>query len=493
MYLLGIDAGTSVVKAALFDRDGQELGAARRPSPLITPRSGWVEADMHETWRITCAAISDLLAQMQIDPAHIAAVGVTGQMVGAWLIDEQGQPLRNAMLHVDNRAQPLMAELGEQHPGFMSHVFDFSGAAMQPGCTLPLVAWMDQNEPELLDRAAHVLCCKDWLIYQLTGSIQIDTSEVTVLPGDTRARDYAEPLFDLMGIRSRRHLFPPVAASDDIVGVISPEAAQQTGLAAGTPVVAGAGDVLASTIGVGAVTPGTACTLLGTACHNGLVTAEPAFEPRDVGLMFSHPGGYWVRMMLNVLGTPNLDWAIAQFFSDLPADDLFVQLEARAEASGIGANGLIFLPYLSPTGLFTPFVEPRARAEFFGLTIDHTRDDMLRAVYEGVAYCIRDSYDTIPAPIEEIRLSGGGANSAFWSQMIADITGRRILVPHGSEFGARGAAILAGRGLGWYEALSDVPVAIDRSYEPQQTQRYEPSFRRYQALAQALRPVWNMP
>jgi sugar (pentulose or hexulose) kinase len=495
-FLLGIDAGTSVVKAAIFDPYGNEIGVAARPTTLKTPRPGWVEVSLTEIWEKTVAAIREVFDKHQIDPKAIAGIGVTGQMVGVWLIDKRGLPVRDAILHIDQRAQQWIEECQKEDTEFLSNIFDYSGSAMQPGCTLPLIAWLDKHEPEILARTANVLCCKDWLIYQLTGTIQIDPSEASVMPGDTRARGYAEPLFNYMKINQHRALFPKLIDSEQIVGAIHRNAEERTGLYSGTPVVAGTGDVLASSIGAGAVEPGTAYTILGTALINGVITEKPIEKPYGIGFTFCQPTGFWVRVMVNVLGTPNLDWCVNQFFTDLKElspGDRFEELERYAHHSGAGAQGVIYLPYLSPTGMFAPFVEPSARANFFGLSLDHSRGDMLRAVYDGIALSIRHCYESMPVDVQEIRLTGGGARSSFWSQIIADCTGKRCIVPKGSELGAKGAALLAGVGIGWYESINAASkmVEILRIHEPQQTTVYDDAFITYTEMVQTLRPVWQ--
>lgn len=500
-YILGLDAGTSVVKAALFDQTGGELAAIQRRTTLQSPRPGWSEVSMEQTWSMACAAIRGLLTRHQIPGEQIAAVGVTGNMVGAWLIASDGRPLRNAILWNDNRTQELIDRLSARFPGFMSTIFQTSGSVMQQGCTLPVMRWLAEHEPHTLERAAAVLCCKDWICFKLTGSLQVDPTEASVMPGDTRKRGYSEAMFDLFGLRPYRHLFPLIVPSDQIIGGITPEAARETGLHPGTPVVAGAGDVPASAIGLGAVTPGVACTLLGTNILNCLVVSKPLFEPPDMGLLFVLPGGHWLRTMVNVSGTTSLDWFINQFcqqeLSSAPSSAaLFVQLEELARSSPPGANGVIYLPYLSMQGITVPYCEPAARAEFFGLTDQHQRADLLRAVYEGLALSIRDGYAQLPLSVSEIRLAGGGARSRFWSQIIADCTGKRVIIPEGSEFGARGVALLAAVALGWYASLEEA-VAItggeSQIIEPDSTMTavYDDSYEVYCLLRDSLRPAWR--
>ncbi|MBL8165184.1 MAG: carbohydrate kinase [Anaerolineae bacterium] len=500
-FLLGIDAGTSLIKAAVFTLVGEEVGSAERETPVISPYIGWAESDMGAVWQAARAVIPEALANAGVSGDAVAALGVTGQMVGAWLIDGDGQPVRRAILWCDGRAQGLIDRLSAEQPGFLSTIFDSSGSAMQQGCTLPVLRWLLEHEPETLARARHVLCCKDWLVYNLTGTIQLDPAEVSVMPGSTRDRDLSEAMIDLFGLRGLRSLFPDTRPAENIAGGLLPGVAQALGMRAGIPVAVGTGDVLATVIGAGVVTPGTAVSLLGTNYLNCLVTAEPIFEPRDVGVMFCPPAGGWLRAMLNVSGTTSLDWLIEQFFAAEWAEAgsnaaLFAKLEQMAKASGLGARGVLYLPYLSAQGITAPVYEPNARAEFYGLSLEHTRADMLRAVYEGLALSIRDGYACIPAQINEIRLTGGTARSDFFCQLVADATGKRVTRPQASQFGARGAALLAAVGIGVYASISD---AVERTPLPAQTfapnpanaAQYDVVYARYVKLRTALMNVWR--
>lgn len=497
--LLGIDAGTSVVKAALFTREGSELASCSQRTTLYTPQVGWSEADMTETWEKVIACVRDLLKRADAAPERIAAVGVTGNMVGAWLVDEAGEPVRRAILWNDNRTQPWIEARLAQQPDFMSTIFQSSGSVMQQGCTLPVLRWLDTHEPESLARARTVLCCKDWIVYCLTGTRQLDVTEAAVLPGSARERTYSTAMLEHIGVVDYAHLLPGVVTPGTIVGTIQPDVADLIGLLPGTPVVAGVGDVPAVTIGIGAVEAGTACTILGTNILNGVVVNAPIFEPPDLGLLFTLPDDLWMRTMVNVAGTTNLDWFIANFCPDLrdqSGASVFNQLEALAVESGFGARGILYLPYLSTQGIITPFVEPRARAEFYGVHNNHTRGDFVRAIYEGVALSIRDSFAVIPGQVKTMRLAGGGARSPFWSQMIADCTGLEVQVPSGHEYGAKGVALLAGVAIGWYATLGEAmqtAIQISRVYQPNLTRQaeYTALYAQYQALQKVLLPVWR--
>jgi sugar (pentulose or hexulose) kinase len=498
-FVLGLDIGTSVIKAALFDRHGRETVSSAQRTTLFSPQPGWSEADMTATWHKAAATIRELLATSGIAAEHIAAVGLAGNMIGAWIIDADGQPVRNGILWNDGRSQALLDRMEVENPGVRSYIFGFSGSLIEYGCTLPVLAWLAEHEPESMRRARYVLRSKDWIRFQLTGQIHTDVSEVPGLPGDVRRRDYSPELMRLFGLEAYQDRFPPHVASEAIVGEVLPHAAEVTGLRAGTPVAAGLGDVPAVALGVGAVETGVACSILGTHCINGIVLDQPSFEPKDMGLLFTIPGGRWMRALTNAAGTTNLDWAVRQFVINDPtraSGEAFAQVEAMASRSPVGARGVLYHPYLSASGIISPILEPAARAQFFGLQPEHRREDLLRAVYEGVAFAICDCYAATGANLNEVRLSGGGARSSLWAQIIADVLGVRIIVPKGSEFGAKGAALAAGVGVGWYPSIVEAArtmLDIHRTYEPDAANKpvYDENYALYTALRDALRPFWQ--
>jgi len=489
--LLGLDAGTSIVKAALFDRDGREIAASQRPTQVYSPRPGWMEANLDAIRAAAGAVIGELVAGVGAE--HIAAVGLTANMVGAWLVDAAGRPVRRAILWNDGRAQSVIDRLSAEKPSFMGAIFRSSGSVMQQGCTLPVLRWLLDHEPETLERTAYVLCCKDWLRYCLTGDLALDETEAAVLPGDARGRSISEAMFDWLDVTSLRGRFPAVRPSEALAGVVTEAAAQLTGLRAGTPVVTGAGDVPASILGAGAVRAGEASVVLGTTCLTSVVFDQPVFEPADVGLLFTLPGAGWARVMATVAGTANLDWFVDRFYPAERASLSGAELYARLEAAAASADttGLFYHPYLSEAGIIAPVVEPRARAQFSGLSPAHTRASLLRAVYEGVALSIRDCIAAMPvSAINPVVLSGGGARSAFWCQMIADCLGAEVHVPEGREFGAKGAALLAGTALGWYpspKAASVLTRRIARVYSPDASAapQWDERFRAFAALRNA--------
>lgn len=487
--LLGLDVGTSVIKAALFDRSGREVAEASQRTQLIEAAPGWSELDPAATWTTVGVLCRTVLERLGRGGEAVAAVSITGAMVGAWLIDAAGAPLRPAILWNDTRARSLIAERLATAPDLLSDVFRHSGSVMQLGCTLPVLAWLARHEPDALARARSVLTAKDYIRFQLTGEIGTDETEAAVAPGSARTRSFEPALLPLFGLQAAGGLLPRVARPESLAGTVTAAAATATGLRAGTPVAIGAGDTPCCVIGAGVGVAGYASTVLGTTCLNGVVLDEPSFEPADLGLLFTVPGGSWMKTMVNIAGTTNIDWCLKALCPDLAAlADPYAALERLAEAGGLGAGGVTYVPYLSAGGIIAPRIEPGARGSFLGLDPRHGREHLVRALYEGVALSIRECFDAIGRPIRAIRLSGGGARSALWSQMIADATGTPVEVPVGSQFGAKGAALLAGVAIGWYGSVAEACATtfrLERRHEPDPATRagYEDAYRRYRQVS----------
>jgi sugar (pentulose or hexulose) kinase len=458
---VGLDAGSSVCKAAVFDPDGRALAVAAEPTPLDRSRPGRVEADPDRCWQAATSVLRRAVAAAG-GGDRIAGLGVTGAMVGAWVVDDAGRTLRPGINWEDSRARDLVAGIEAQRPGSLRAIFRSSGSALQHGCTLPVLAWLLRHEPEVMARARWVLGYKDWLRLRLTGEVAADPSEAAVAPGCARTQARSAAMLRLFGLEDAEGLLPPVMPSAAVAGGLAPDAAADTGLPVGLPVATGAGDVIANVIGAGGLRTGAVTALLGTTCMVGLCHDHPVFEPPDLGLLFSLPEGRWFRAMVNVAGTLNLDWAVQLLAPDLAgAPDLWKRVTALAAAEPVGARGLTYLPYLSESGIIAPVVDPDARAQFAGLAPGHDRASLLRAVYEGVAFALADLCDVLGPPGQSaITLTGGGGRSALWCDMIAEATGREVIVPQGTEFGARGAALLAAVALGRAPSVAAASAAL---------------------------------
>jgi sugar (pentulose or hexulose) kinase len=450
---LGLDAGSSVCKAAAFDTEGRLVALATARAPLERSAGGRVEADPERVWAAATSVLREVGSRLE-GRGRPVALGVSGAMVGAWVVDEGGDALRFGINWEDARAGPMLARMEADTPGFLAELFSVSGSVLQQGCTLPVLAVLGAEEPEVLSRAAAVIGLKDWLRARLTGRIATDVSEAAVAPGNARKQGRDAELIARFGLLPYAHLLPEARPSAAPGGAVTHAAAVQTGLPEGLPVAIGAGDVIANVIGAGGLVDGADTALLGTTCMVGRCGTAPTFTPPNLGLLFSLPERHWFRAMVNVAGTANLDWAMSVLCADLAGQaDRFELVTELARAEPVGARGVTYLPYLSESGIIAPKADAAARAQFSGLVPTHGRAALLRAIFEGVAFSIADLTDLLGESAAPITLTGGGARSAIWPEMIAEMTGRPVRLPEGAEFGARGAALLAAVSVGRFASV----------------------------------------
>lgn len=468
-YLLGIDKGTSVIKAVIFDASGKAVGHSQRRVHVLQPVAGWHEEEPEETWTLCTEAIRDAIAAAKLSGNDIAAVGIAGHMGGAWLIAEDGSHVRNAICWPDARAQAEQLELEAR--GALGEIFDISGNGLMPGITAMLLGWLSRHEPDTIDQTSTVLCAKDYLRFRLTGELATDPSDVSFVPGDIDGRRHSARVLELCGAGAWTGKMPRIIDSGAIAGSVTETAARQTGLKAGTPVITGLGDACANAIGVGAVQPGSALTVLGTSCLNSLVTDTPDREPHGLGFLFAMPLGRYVRILPNTSGTIAFDWFLDRFGAPARKDGGtdFEALAAAAAAAPRGAGGVVFIPYVNGSGVLAPFFDPLARGAFFGVGSHTGYDHLLRAVYEALCFATRDCFAAMATPPKSLVLTGGGGKSPFWAQLFADVCGIPIEIASAEESGSLGVALLAGVAAGVWpdlEAATAAACKMSARYEP---------------------------
>jgi xylulokinase len=482
--LLGIDLGTTGCRAVLVTPDGTVVAAASSPYPLLTPHPLWAEQDPESWWVAAVDSVRRVLEARGAVPRSVAAVGLTGQMHGLVLLGTSGEVLRPAILWNDQRTELECAEIVRRVG--VERVLELTGNPALPGFTAPKVLWVRRHEPELHDRIASVLLPKDFIRYRLTGERFSDVSDASgTTLFDVSRREWSAEMLEALEIP--RAWLPEVTESPIVSSRVGSAAARETGLGEGTPVVAGAGDQAAQAVGAGIVDEGSVLITLGT---SGVVfAASRRYRVHPTGSLhaFCHAvPGLWHLMGVMLSAGGSLGWYRATF----AAAEEFETLLAEAAAAPAGSEGLIFLPYLS--GERTPHADPHARGVLFGLTLRHTRPHVTRAILEGVAYGLADSLELMrELSIEprEIRLSGGGARSGLWRQILADTVGVTVAALEASEGAAYGAALLAGVGAGVY---ADVPTAARTVVR--ETGHLEPgphvaTYRRGRAVYRALYPA----
>ena len=498
-YLLGIDAGTTVVKSVVFDLAGNEVSKGGQGIRILHPKPGWAEHDMDEVWAAACNGIKAALAEGKIDPRDIKGVSVSAQGAGTWFVNKKGRPTCPAVSWADGRAADIIDRWNET--GLIDKIFDATGfmyyTASGPGIILP---WFIEHNPKVLDESMAAMWCNDWVRYCLTGEICTDEPDASIAMVDPKTRLYSQEFFKLAGIADWSHLFPPIKASHEIAGKVTRKAAEITGLVEGTPVAVGAWDCSSTALGAGCVNDGEAASIVGTAGIHLCIVDRPAVN-RSYSMACHAVPHRWLINSMAMTAANNLDWFEKEFClaegeeAEKRGVSKYVVFNEVVQKAPLGSNGVYFLPYLQ--GERAPFAEPRARGEFLGLGDWSKRSDLLRAVYEGVALATRHNYEAMEAGVsfERVRLGGGGAQSAVWTQILADCTGKTMEVPSGSEFGARGAAINAAVALGIYANHTEAAkamVKVERVQEPnpRNTEKYSELFRMYVRLVESHRRLW---
>ena len=489
-YWLGLDVGTGGSRALLVDERGALHASFTEPhEEMRMERPLWAEQRPENWWDAARAAIQGVLHESQVNGASVRGVGLTGQMHGLTLLDAEDRVIRPALIWCDQRSQPQVDWIN-RHAGA-----DFVLAAianpMLTGFTLPKLLWVRDHEPANYARVRHVLLPKDYVRFELTGEYASDVSDASGTGlFDVVQRKWSYELVDRVQVD--RAVLPAVAESRAITGRIHSRAAALTGLAAGTPVVAGAGDQAASAVGNGIVEAGIASCTIGT---SGVVFAhlvEPAYDRAGRIHTFCHAvENAWHVMGVTQGAGLSLQWFRNQFAPGTPYEDLI------AEATQASAEGLFWLPYLM--GERTPHLDALARAGWIGITAKHTRGDLIRALLEGVCFSQRDGLDVITAlgvAVDSIRLSGGGARSAMWRQMFADIFNKPVVTLETQEGSAYGAALLAMTGTGVFSSVPEACKAVIREVESirpraAEAERYGRAHEIYQSLYPALRPFYG--
>ena len=492
MHCLGIDVGTGGTRAVLIDGAGQIVASETiEHVPFASPQTGWAEQDPDDWWRAAVSAIRAVLSHDNITPDSISAVGLSGQMHGAVLLDADDKLLRPSIIWCDQRSEAQCQQLTEQIGA--SRLIELTCNPALTGFTLPKILWVKDHEPEHWRRMRSVLLPKDYIRLRLTGDKAIDVADASgTLLLDVSARQWSREMLDAAGIND--NVLPRLFESPEITGSVSQSAAELTGLRAGTPVVAGAGDQAAGAVGMGIVKPGSVSATIGTSGVVFAATNNPALDPKGRVHTFCHaiPNRWHVMGVTQGAGL-SLRWFRDQF-GLAPYD----QLTAEAADVPAGADNLLWAPYLM--GERTPHLDPNARAALVGLTASHTRAHVVRAILEGVAFSLRDSLEIfrdMNVPVESIRLGGGGARSKLWRQIQADVYAHAVDIVQAEEGAAYGAALLAGVGGGLWKSVDDacaeVVRVVDR-IEPDAAavKVLEPLYRSYRELYPALHKVFKV-
>ncbi|MCB1884085.1 MAG: carbohydrate kinase [Geminicoccaceae bacterium] len=504
--LVGIDAGTSMMKAVAFDLEGRQVAVASLPNRYVELGDGGVEQDMAATWEDAAGVLRRLGEAVPDLKGRVAALAVTGQGDGTWLVGEAGGPAAPAWLWLDSRASGIVADLRKGEAGRRFH--ELTGAGLNACMQGAHLAWMARHRPDVLDRAACAMHCKDWLYVNLTGVRATDPSEGSFTFGDFRKGSYAPEILDILGIASCRRLLPPIVDGVRTHHKLTEDAARAVGLLPGTPVVLAYVDVICTGLGGGLYDPvrTVGCTVLGTTGMHMRVAHgldQIALNPAHTGYtMFLPAPDTWAQMQSNMAATLNIDWLVRRaeevltLFGDAPdRREILQRLDGMVADAEPGK--VLYHPFIHEAGERGPFVDPFARAQFLGLTMNAGFVDLMRGVYEGLGFAARDCYAAMGDLPEEVRLAGGAARSRALRRILAACLNRPVRTSHREEAGAAGAAMTAAMALGHYDDLAaccaewvEPTLGEPEAPDPALAARYDALFPVYREGYRRMVPVW---
>lgn len=495
---LGVDIGTSGTKSLAMDETGKILATATAEYPIYHPQPGWSEQNPSDWWEATIKTVRQLVRQAKLKPADVKGIGLSGQMHGSVFLDKDNQVLRPALLWNDQRTAAECAEIQERAGGRKRLIRMVSNPALT-GFTAPKILWLRNHEPKLYGKLRKVLLPKDYIRFCLTGEYATEVSDASgTLLLDVGKRRWSSALLEKLEIDSS--LLPACYESVEVSGQLSASAAKELHLAPGIPVVGGGGDQAAGAVGNGIVKSGVISATMGT---SGVVFShsdEMQTDPEGRLHTFCHAvPGKWHQMGCVLSAGGSLQWFRNHFGQEAMREakkrkvDPYEILTEQAAQAPPGCEGLFFLPYL--TGERTPHADPYARAAWIGLTPRHGREYLVRAVMEGATYAMKDSLELIKGlgvPVQQIRVSGGGARSAFWRQMQADIYGQSVVTINAEEGPAYGVALLAAAGTGFFNSVEEactaaIKVVSETKPDSKASATYAKAYPLYGKLYQSLK------
>ncbi|NLL70554.1 MAG: xylulokinase [Epulopiscium sp.] len=501
-YLLGIDIGTSGTKTVLFNTNGMTIASATKEYLLQQPHIGWAEQNPEDWWKAVCHTIQSVLTKSGISSKEIKGIGLSGQMHGLVLLDKNNRILRPSILWCDQRTDQECIEI-TQKVG-QEKLLEITANPALTGFTASKIMWVKKNEPSIYEKIAHILLPKDYIRLMLTGNYATEVSDASGTQLlDVKKRNWSQEILGILEIDSQ--WLPKVYESQEISGTIIKQAAEDTGLLKGTPVVGGGGDQAAGAIGNGIVESGIVSSTIGTSGVVFAYTDEMIVDPKGRIHTFCHaiPNTWHVMGVTQGAGL-SLKWFRDQFCSQekevaqLMDVDPYVLMTQQAEQALPGCQGLLYLPYLM--GERTPHLDPYARGVFFGLSAKHTKREMIRSIMEGVTYSLQDCLNIIEElkiEVNKVRVSGGGAKSSLWRQIQSDVFQKEVVTINASEGPAFGAALLAGVGTGVYKSVKEGCQATIKEIQHQFPEKekgniYEHYYSIYRKLYQDLKETFSL-
>ncbi len=496
-YILGVDIGTSGTKTVLFSEDGTPVASATYEYPLYTPQNGYAEQEPLDWWNASVNGIKDVITESKVSPDDIKGVGLSGQMHGLVMLDADNQPIRKSIIWCDQRTAKEVVEITDKVGA--DRMIEITANPAITGFTAAKIMWVKNNEPQNYEKCRHILLPKDYIRFMLTGEYATEVSDASGMQLlDIPNRCWSDEVLNKLGID--KSLLAKVYESPEITGTITKKAAELTGLKAGTPVVGGAGDNAAAAVGTGVVEDGKAFTTIGSSgvvfAHTSNISIDK--KGRVHTFCCAVPGCWHVMGVTQSAGLSlkwfrdNFAWSEMETALSMGVDPYYL-MDKEAGSVPIGANRLLYMPYLN--GERTPHLDPNARGVFFGLSTMHKKKEMLRAVMEGVSYSLRDCVEVMremDINVSDMMACGGGGTSPLWRQMLADLYGCQVKTTQNKEGPALGVALLAAVGAGIYKSVPEACRAVikpEKIQEPiaENTAEYEKVYAMYRKLYPAMK------
>ena len=482
MIAICLDVGTSRTKCVAFDEDGAEVKVAETDTKVTHPQPGWSEQDMDGVVSAVSHVIREVVAGLD---APVDVLATTAQGDGLWLVDAAGRPTGPALLWNDARSAGLVDRWEAE--GRLDEAFGINGSVGNAGLPNAQLAWLHEHQRDRIERSAHALTCNAWVHSWLTGDVVLDESDAGNPWFDIASRAYAPAVLDIFDLGWAQRLLPEVRSDEQRVGSLQAAAAQELGLPTGLPVVLAPYDVVSTAIGAGATRPGQSSSILGTTLCTQTVLSRPDLGLPAAGMhLCSGVPQRWLRSYATLCGTEAVEWTCALL--GLRGGSELSDLAATAPPYGtVPGRDPLLLPYLSPAGERAPFRDSRARGSWLGLGLDVDRATVARAVFEGLAFVLRECLEAAHVPVSELRVCGGGAASSLWCQVIADVAGVPAVRPVDTQSGAKGALVVAcvARGVDAdVDSAAERLVSTGRVFEPdaQLSARYDEAYARMLSL-----------
>jgi xylulokinase len=492
-YIIGVDCGTTSVKALVYDEQGNEIFSANCKNEVVST-GVCNEQDMEKLWQNVKSCIAELIKKNGINPSAICGMGVSGQGEGLWAIDAAGKPVRQAILWNDGRSFELMDKI-KKDDAFYKRIKHCVGSYIKNGATLTLIRWFKENEPENYNRTAYIFTCKDWIRYRLTGKIAWELSDATCTCVDLHNLQYAREIFREMGIADAEDKMPPLIGASAHAGDVLPDVAAEIGLCPGTPVSGGMLDVVSTAVGLGVIGIHDTCAIVGTTGMTFTILDSYTADDQINGWEIHIDGKSFIKGIGCMAATPNLDWAIASLFPNRSPAEIYGEMASLLAGKAPFASGLLYHPHISAAGERAPFFNSKATAQVLGIRQTTKPMDILHAIMEGVALSIKDCLMTV-GKVNKVHLAGGGSKSLIWAQIICDVLNTDIFITSSNEPSAKGAAISAALMTG---LAHDIPEIKERFIKiktvlhpnPKHVPLYEELYNMYKRTQNSMNEFWD--